>query len=393
MRFLFFLCGYVRLSCAREYRTALIELCRSLQIEYFDFAVEEDGRVLFSLAAHTAKRLVLRANAMGITVRIEKKGGVPHLLVRYRRRAGALIGTLLAVFLLWLSGRYVWDVRVMGNETMTREEVLEELRACGFGIGTYIPDTDPAVLENRLLIASDRISWISLNLDGTVAYVRIIEHTQKGEEEDRTRPANLIATADGQIESIEILRGKTVVKVGQAVRKGELLVSGLYGSENESYRYTRAAGQVFARTERSFRVEIPLTYTKKTYYEEKRKEIELNFFGFSIKIFKNSRNLPIECDIIKTNRVLEIFGLSDLPIGYTVTVANCYRTESLTRTEEEALLLAYEQLDRELAQLSSDAQILRKEIKTTIGEGAVILDCSVTALENIAEQVEFEITE
>ncbi len=393
MKGLFFFCGYETVSCTAPYRTALLNICFSQQIPYRDFSVLEDGGVSFTVSMHSAKKLSEHCALSGITLRRTNQGGIPYLAIRYRKRAGIFLGTLIALFLLLFSERYVWDIRISGNENMTHEEVVAELNACGFGIGSYIPDVETVVLENRVLIASDRISWIAIELDGTVARVQIIENTAAPPEEDLSRPANLIATADGQIESVALFRGNCLVTVGQAVKKGDLLVSGLYDTASGGYRYTRAAGEVFARTERTFCVEIPFADTQKVYEDEKYREIVLNFFGFSIKIFKSTGNLPLECDIIEKNKILEPFGLSDLPIGWTVTTAKCYRTEPITRTREEALNLAYAELEQELSALSPNVQLLSKAITTEWNDGSVRLVCTIRCIENIAEQSEIELTD
>ena len=67
-------------------------------------------------------------------------------------------------------------------------------------------------------------------------------------------------------------------------KQGELLVSGLYDSQTQGFRYTRAAGRILARTERTVRVEIPLEYVQKCYIDEKIGSITLNFFQKSTNI-------------------------------------------------------------------------------------------------------------
>ena len=68
-----------------------------------------------------------------------------------------------------------------------------------------------------------------------------------------------------------------------------------------------------------------------------------------------------------------------------------YEEVPARRTPEAALELAYEQLARELGGFSDDTQLLRKDIRTTLTDDALILDCTVLCIENIAVQSEFEI--
>ena len=211
--------------------------------------------------------------------------------------------------------------------------------------------------------------------------------------ETSKKPANLIASADGQIESIELYRGDCVVKIGQAVQKGQLLVSGVYDSAALGVRFTRAAGRIWARTEHTFEVRIPLTYTEKCYVDEKIGEISLNFFQNSMKIFKNSRNAGGECDIIEEVNHLETLGPNPLPISLAVQTLCYYRAETRTRSPEEALELAYAELSSLLAKFSSDTQLLSKQIKTTLTDGELILSCTVICIEDIALQYEFEVVD
>ncbi len=387
-----FLFGRYKVWTEAENRTALLNLCLTCEICYTDFVYHEDGSISFCIDAINCRRLRKKAEEVGITLQMIEGKGAPLLLWKYRKRFGLLIGALLATALLLLSQCFIWDIRVLGNTTMTESEIREELRLCGLKTGSYIPDLEIGQLENRVLMGSDRISWISINLSGTVATVQVIEHVEPPKE-DVKKPANLIASCDGQIEHVELYRGNCVVSRGQAVKKGELLVSGIYDSNTVGYRYTRAGGRVFAKIERSFTVTVPLVFEEKTYSEKKYAQIDLNFFDFSLNIYKRTGNVYGECDIIKEEYGLDLLGLHSLPISWSVTTARPYTLSTVERTYEEAMHCAYAQLSRRLAILSVDAELLEKRIQTTMTDTELILVCTVVCIEDIAVQTEFEITE
>ena len=394
MNAIFFFVGYRRVRVSAAYASALLNACLQYGIVYSDFEASEAGDISFCLSLFAAKRLERICATRGIELKKESGRGLPSFLWRYRKRAGMAVGGVLAVVLLVLSGRFVWDVRVSGNDSMTAGEVIAELDACGFGVGSYIPTLKTEELETNILIASNRISWISIYMDGTVAKVQIIEHRNEDkQEENLTRPANLIASCDGQIEYVELYRGSCVVKVGQAVRAGELLVSGVYDSATEGFRYTRAAGAVMARTEKTFTVRIPLSYEKKVYGEPYCSSVVMNFFDFSVKIFKNSGNDGGACDIIKEKKSPALFGVADLPLSFDVVTQKPYTLQTTSRTHAEALELAYGELELYLSALSKDAQLLRKDVATEITEDALTLTCTLSCIENIAVQSEFDVTE
>ena len=99
------------------------------------------------------------------------------------------------------------------------------------------------------------------------------------------------------------------------------------------------------------------------------------------------------CDIIKEERSLSLPNRLELPILWETAFRHPYVECDATRTRDEALTLAYEALGRELATLSEEAELLEKQIKTEWQDDGVVLRCTVTCIENIAVQSEFEIIE
>ena len=387
------LLGGKRIVARAQFATAFLDLCLCHGISYADFSYDETGAVFVSCSGDTLKRLKRLCGENGIEIEIVKAFGFPYFCYRHRKRAGIFLGTLLSVALVILSQKFVWDVRVTGNVTMTEHEVLEELSSCGFGVGSYIPGFRAGELENRVLIASDKISWISVYLDGTVATVQVVEHSSAPSTEDSKKPANLVAAFDGQIETLELYRGNCLVKSGQAVKKGDLLVSGIYDSQTQGMRYTRASGRVLARVWQKIRVEIPLSYEEKVFGEAKRGDVTLNFFGFSTKILKSTGNLVGSYDIIKDEKGIDWLSGASLPIGFTVTTYLPYEQRLAERSCEEALSLAYAELEDRLSSLSADTLLLKKSVFTTLTETSVVLECDLLCIMNIAEQVEIEITD
>lgn len=380
--------GYRWLETDRDHATALLNLCLAASASPSDFSLTETGGIRFRLGCLSAGKIIRAAERDAIPLR-ETRGGLPSLLWRFRKRAGLLAGAVCAVFLLVLSQRFVWSVRVVGNDRLTAGDIRRQLAGQGLEVGSYIPSLCVGEIETRVLLLSDDIAWIAVHMEGTVAVAQVVERAPVPEKADR--PANLVAARDGQIEGLELFRGQAAVGIGQPVRAGDLLVSGVYDSATMGYRYTRASGRVLARTERVFRVEIPLTYEEKVYGKEQSGGVVLHFFKFSLNFSKNSRkNTPL-CDIIETTTGNDWLGLRDLPVSVLRRTYRPYRLVPAERTAEQALELAYAELDRELSGLSPDVQLVGKRIATTITDAGVILECTLDCVENIAVQVEFDV--
>ncbi|MBQ7322181.1 MAG: sporulation protein YqfD [Clostridia bacterium] len=388
-----FFCGWVRLSCDMSDAAAILELCMREHIAYRHWCNDAEGRhVSFEMSERTARIFLRKCSEAEIRVRTVLHGGLPHLLYRYRRRVGLLLGAFLGAAILIASTQVLWDIRVSGNETMTVRRVKEELRESGLYVGMPLARLNTAKEEMRIQLESECFSWVSINMSGTVAYVEVRERVPTPDGEPLS-PANLIASAEGIVEGVEIYTGKSVVKAGQAVQKGELLVSGVYDSQAVGWRVTRAAGHVLARTEHEFEVEIPLVYQQKVYSGEHLQQKTLFFFEKEIKLLKNSRILGVSCDKISNiNSAVLGKGVS-LPFSLRTDRYLPYEYREAVRSYESAQALAYYELERQIAQALPDATLLRKTVAVTLAEDAYRLHCKVWCLEDIAQVQEFSVNE
>lgn len=381
--------GRDRFSVPSEDLTALFNLFLRESLSFSDFCREEESAE-FCLLAIDSKRLQKEAAKAGIHLRRIERAGLPALFLTYRFRWGLWLGVIVAALLLFFSSRVIWDLRIVGNERIPTERIEAILSENGLSVGTPIKTIHAGELENRVLISTDELSWISVNLHGTVAYVQVTEAIPAPTEESK-KPANLVAIRDGQIETVELFRGKSAVKPGQAVRAGELLVSGISDNRNGGFFYTRAAGQVLARTSQEFSVEIPFVGTEERIIEAGICELRLRFFGNDTKIYKRTGKIGEECAIIESETRLDGIGLFRLPISLVVRRFRKIEPVEVVRSEREVLELAYAELARRMEEASADAELLKKEISTEWSDTGVILACRVEKIENIAKQVEFEI--
>lgn len=386
---LLFFVGYRRLRVGVGYAGELMNLCLKGGYVYRNFSFCGEY-ACFVCSLRTSRALLEACRDRGIAVVVEKECGLPFLLYRYRRRVGLPIGALLFALILFSSGRVVWGIRVEGNQTLNESEVLEQLAQCGLRVGAPLRELNTGVIENRVLILSDEISWISINLLGTEVEVEIREFVPAPEEEDYAA-ANLVASRDGVIEGFQDVRGNLAVSIGDAVSEGELLVGGLYDIEGGGVRYTCAEGQVLARTQRDFLVEIPLQYQKKVYTGRVKTEKYWIFFEKEIKFFGNTGNSPDSCDTINTVEYFTVGENTRLPFGVRTVRYVEYELCDARRTPDQAMELAFFALRCRMEEACPDGALVRKTPIGELTEHAYVLRCTAQHIENIAITKEIEI--
>ncbi|MBR2354075.1 MAG: sporulation protein YqfD [Clostridia bacterium] len=384
-----FLRGYCKISVSASDAGRLSELCRRHGYAYRSPAFSGDSFTVLCING-VAKRLSCSAEAEDLALTVGEAVGLPTVLKGLRHRYTIPVGILFCVFLCLWSEHTLFSIRVEGNSRLADEEIIAQLEACGLSVGDSLRGIDTSVLENRVLIASEDLAWISVNLRGNVAYV-VVREREAPPPEDGTVAANLVASRGGVIQWMEEIRGEIVVEVGDAVGKGDLLVSGMYGAEDGPLRLSRASGRVYARTDRSFEVRVPLVYEKKEYTGEVRTEKSLIFFKKEIKFYGNTGNLPPTCDTIDT---VEHFGLSEdriLPVGIRTVEHAEYRTVRAVRAPDAAEELAYYHLRLQMDSELPEGMLVRKSLTWELTEEEYILRCDAEYLENIAEVKKIEV--
>lgn len=383
-----FAVGYEELAVSFEDAATIAELCR-IYGYVCRRARFEGERYIFRCTLIAARSLRRRCAAIGVEIEILARSGLPRLIYRYRHRYGIAIGLLAFCAVLFFSGRVIWDVRVEGNRRLSEEQVISSLRDCGLSVGDFKRQVDTSLVENLLMIESEDVSWISINLIGTVAEVEIRER-EVAEEAEPWDAANVVAAEDGDILLFEEVRGNLLLKIGDRVKAGDLIVSGIYEGRG-GVRYTSAKGKVLALTEESIEIKVPLEYDKKVYTGEVYTEKYLVFFEKEIKIYSNCRNLATTCDKIDTVEYANVCGGGELPVGVRTVRYYEYTYERQTREQSEAESLADYKLSAEIYSRVRSAEVVGITKRYLIEADGVCVVCRLRCIKDIAKRQQIEI--
>lgn len=354
------------------------------------FRINENGCEFYLSEIHR-KRFLTAFSGVGYST--SSIMGLPAFLLRYRLRYGIVIGIFAFLFVLLSFDDYVWDIRVICDESVSEESVIRELSASGFSIGSDLDDLDFDILHNHFLLESEDIAWISVNMSGVVANVEVRSYKVGASTDNGTViPRNLVASQDGQIAVITLRSGKRVVEVGQIVRKGELLISGIIDSQSLGVRYERADGEVLAYVNKEFSVEVPCRSTEKVFSGREFKKVSVNIFGKSINIFSNCRNSASSCDRINTVYQIKLLGRFSIPVFVEEIVFREYFEQAKRLNVSEAVEIANAKLAAELGRALENAELVSKKITIDSTDEAVRITCVLCCIENIAEPIEFKIS-
>lgn len=393
MRADLFLLGYCELGVKADDVPAFLNLCHREGFVYSPLCpLEVGGDVRIRCRLLTARAIQRSATQHNITVYRLKTGGLPLFFHRYRLRAGLWLGGILALLLIWLASGVIWDVRVEGEGELDTERIRQELASCGLAPGCRLSLLDTDEIESRLLTSSDGVAWVSVNIKGTVAYVQVrelLKPESAGEAERGEGGVNLVALCDGRVESVRLVRGEVMVGPGDLIREGQLLISGVRDMGDGSYDVMAAAGEVWARTEHTLEVKIPMDREEKVYVGPKKVKKTLFFFGKPIKITKSTGIIEGNCDTIKKMENVCLFGTVPLPLAIETVEYLPYEIKSVTMTEKEASEQAFAALSDELARAVEGKTLLSQSIRCEITQEHCLIHCTYRCVENIARPQPF----
>lgn len=343
-----------------------------LLLGYFRISIPEDGRLAASqrFLKHGISAS-LRGGAVILPARLHNdidrilEGieytktpilGLGGFILSHRKRYGAILAfaTVFAMFLFLNS--LVWDVRIEGSESGNEAVILSELESAGLSVGARWRTLDKGEIEARVLESSESVSWLNINRRGTVAYVKVIDKVVHDVDEAPSGYANVIAARDCIIEQITVKRGVAMVKAGESVREGQLLISGVIPAELGG-GYCYAEGSVKGRYTDTVSVTVPGITTEREYTDSRIGAFSLKIFGFSINIFKIGGNSADSCDIIEKTKEMTVGG-KRLPLSVEYTELHSFREHERRYTHAELTELAADALHAQMLDRLSSADIL-----------------------------------
>ena len=377
--------GYVDISVKGDCAEQFINICTKNKVNVWRVR-NELGTLKMRMSVNDYKqvRKLRKDLKLKLKIKIDKKHGIRFKIHKYQKRKGLLVGLVLFFAFLVFMGEFIWIFEIKGNSNLESEKIISACKKLGVYEGINKNNIDTYNLPLKLILNVDGIAWCSFNIEGSKLTVEISE--AKESEKDKIAAANIVAKRDGVIEKLEVTDGVKKVKIGQAVRKGDILASGIVDNGVRVYT-VKAAGKVIAKTQRTFEFKIGKEKTTYTKTGKKESRSVLNFFGIKIPLYLGNIKYDFE-DKLYENKIT-FFG-QKLPIGIS------------TRTFNEVLKVK-EKIDRQGAQnialemLAIEAKKLNlyslkiEEISCELYESEFIYKIITVCSEDISECQEINI--
>lgn len=385
--------GYVTVELIGGNVSALINAAQAAGVVIWDISWQKKGHAVCSLQVRDFRRFRKIARSAGVKFHILHKHGFPFFLVRLEKRKFFVFGFIIFLIALVVASNMVWDVDVEGNDTVPDEEVVRLAREAGVYPGQWqfrLEDND--TIQRKLMLKLSDASWVGVRIQGTRAIITVVEKRKvddREREEDSGGPYDLVASRSATIADLSgVQSGRVLVDYNQAVKKGQRLVSGVYGNdESESQMIAGAKGVVIGETWYETTVAVPLQQERKVYTGE-REISRYPYIGrWSLRMPLLERVSYDQYDTVRRVKTLH-FRQWKLPFGMIEAEHMETNREKVVYPAREAEQLALARAKQDvLSRLGphgsiQSSKILQKDVK----DGKVMLKILFTVRENIAEQ-------
>lgn len=378
-----FLTGYVSISVEGYYIERFINICISEDILLWNIKREKSSFLYANIGIKNFKKLKDIARKTKCRIELKEKKGIPFLLHRYKKRKIFLILLILLVILIYSASNFVWNIEVIGNETISSEELIQNLNENGLKIGRLKSKVDTKDIINNIRLEREDIAWMGIELDGTNAKVNIVESSPKPDIIDEDEYCNIVSEKVGVITKIVPQNGTALVKVGDIVKEGSILIGGWLEGKYTGTRYVHSNGDVQAKVWYSKRekMELGTAVKKETGNEEKKYAIYFN--NFKINLGKSIPNFE-KYDTISEKKKLKLFSNFYLPIEIEKNLYKEVNLEEIQYEKEEAVQILTEKLENELStEIQNTQNIVNKQVNEYQQDGYVEVEVIYEVLENI----------
>lgn len=310
--------------------------------------------------------------------------GLPFLMKRGMKNSGFLIGAFLFFVIVLLLSNMVWGIQIKGATPQTEHTIRKELKEMGVRTGKLqFSQPDVESIQRELSNRMDNITWVGVELKGTTFHFQVVEKNAPQPIES-TGLQHIIAKKKAIIVKMFVEEGDPKVSVNDYVKKGQLLVSGLIGTEKEP-KGVAAKAEVIGETWYKTTVDMPLNTKFEVFSgNEERKHfmgigsVKIQIWGFGNKGYKES--------VVEEKKQSIRFLKWELPIYYIEQSIKEKEDVERDYTKDEAVKAAVKLARNNLQSGIGDEAVIEDEkiLQEKIENGKVKVTIHFKVLENIA---------
>ncbi len=369
LAFLRYLRGYLKLHISGYSPERFMNLCRLNGIILWDIVPTEEYYIC-KIARSDYPNIDSFLEKTKVKAEIRQEYGLPFFMRKNRKRKIFFAGVIVSFLFIYGMSFFIWSFTFTGNQMIHDDILLRFVNSLGVNYGTYKQNIDIPMLEEEIREYFDGISWVSVKISGTGLIVSVKENEILAKEVTKETPISddLISGTKGTIVKMITRKGVPLVKVGDEVDVGTVLVEGkvpIFDNDGNilSYDYTDADADVTIRTEYPIHRKVSRYYRHKNFtgneYTIPYVRFGQHYFTFIYK--KNPYRLY---DVIVKEDTHPLFTEFSIPVFWGSRRYCEYVEIEDLYGEEEGTILLKQFLEQTMKELNEKGvQIIENNVK------------------------------
>lgn len=363
--------------------TELLNKISAAGVELFDVSDLESLQIRFKIRRKDyllTKKLLDKHDA---SYSVTDKHGVYWLTLGLIYRPVLIVGVLILLFMTVYLPTKVLFVEITGNHSVPAHFILDKAETCGIRFGASRRQLRNEAVKNYLLEEIKELQWAAVNTRGCVATITVEEKADIEKKEDTEKYGNIIASRDGVITEMTVLNGTALCKVGQAVNRGQTLVSG-YGDYGLLVKATGADGEVKAQTIHKVTTKTLTESAMRTRLKDKKDRYSIIIGKNIINFSKGSGIYPTKCVRMYKEYNIILPGGFRLPVSLIKESCLYYDTETVFDEDLESCAWVEKQTEETVLDSMIGGQIIRKLSGFDLSNGVCKYECTYICHEVIS---------
>lgn len=272
--------------CGLNQERILNELSKNFPLHEIDRLDKQN--TTFECSFFDAKRVEKSLNGKNIKIESITHFGWFYKLKKLLVSYGLIFAIVLSGALYGVQSQYILQYQISGTTRLEKQTILEFVKKNYTKNKNSLKTKD---VEIGLIDNFTEISFVSCMIKGQTLVINIKEKLLPGEKYGEFKP--LVASADGCITKIELVSGTVIVKVGDMVQKGDILVEPYTIDTSGNLKKVEAKAQIYAKiynegSAQHFEKFVEIKRTGRTMQQN-----EITLFGLSIYSFKEDKNFKM----------------------------------------------------------------------------------------------------
>lgn len=206
-----------------------------------------------------AKKLSDNSN---VKIKILGRKGYAFYVLKLKKRVSIIIGIGIFVSVLYYLSGFIWTIDIKGDCYISPYEIRQQLKEYGVTPGIRKSKVSVFEIEQKLMHDNSNLMWVKIRAEGTSLNVSTAQRQSPPSLQSDTNSGDAVAKRTAQILRIYTQSGTAMVKPGDIVSEGQIIIKAEQGKEGATYSVP-AKGNVIAKTFYEEENTVPITVIKK----------------------------------------------------------------------------------------------------------------------------------